>query len=140
MHFHLPKPLHGWREFAGEVGIIVVGVMIALGAEQVVEKMRWNGEVADARKSLDAQLADAKFGLERLQNQDCVERKLDRLDDLISATDRPTIYKVRLTPIRVWGTSTWKIGDGVWRSCAYVARCEGKVRTTIHNDHPDRRD
>ena len=22
MHFRLPKPLHGWREFAGEVGII----------------------------------------------------------------------------------------------------------------------
>jgi len=37
MHFHLPKPLHGWREFAGEVGIIVVGVLIALSAEQVVE-------------------------------------------------------------------------------------------------------
>jgi hypothetical protein len=31
MHFHLPKPLHGWREFAGEVGIIVVGVLIARG-------------------------------------------------------------------------------------------------------------
>jgi hypothetical protein len=30
MHFHLPKPLHGWREFAGEVGIIVIGVLIAL--------------------------------------------------------------------------------------------------------------
>jgi hypothetical protein len=28
MHFHLPKPLHGWRAFAGEVGIIVVGVLI----------------------------------------------------------------------------------------------------------------
>ena len=37
MHFHLPKPLHGWREFAGEVGIIVVGVLIALAAEQVVK-------------------------------------------------------------------------------------------------------
>lgn len=36
MHFHLPKPLHGWREFAGEVGIVVFGVLIALGAEQVV--------------------------------------------------------------------------------------------------------
>lgn len=22
MHLHLPKPLHGWREFAGEIGII----------------------------------------------------------------------------------------------------------------------
>ena len=37
MHFHLPKPLHGWRAFAGEVGIIVIGVLIALGAQQLVE-------------------------------------------------------------------------------------------------------
>lgn len=37
MHLHLPKPLHGWRAFAGEVGIIVLGVLIALGAEQLVE-------------------------------------------------------------------------------------------------------
>ena len=21
MHLHLPKPLHGWRQFVGEVGI-----------------------------------------------------------------------------------------------------------------------
>ena len=41
MHIHLPKPLHGWREFLGEVGIIVIGVLIALGAEQVIEDIRW---------------------------------------------------------------------------------------------------
>jgi hypothetical protein len=23
MHIHLPKPLHGWRAFAGEVGIVL---------------------------------------------------------------------------------------------------------------------
>lgn len=39
MHVHLPKPLHGWREFVGEVGIIVLGVLIALGAEQALESM-----------------------------------------------------------------------------------------------------
>ena len=33
MHIHLPKPLHGWRAFLGEVGIIVLGVLIALAAE-----------------------------------------------------------------------------------------------------------
>ena len=33
MHFHLPKPLHGWREFVGEVGIIVIGVLIAAGMQ-----------------------------------------------------------------------------------------------------------
>ena len=25
MHVHLPKPIHGWRQFFGEVGIIVLG-------------------------------------------------------------------------------------------------------------------
>ena len=42
MHFHLPKPLHGWREFAGEVGIIVLGVLIALGAEQLIQTFTRN--------------------------------------------------------------------------------------------------
>ena len=37
MHVHLPKPLHGWRAFVGEVGIIVLGVLIALGAGQIAE-------------------------------------------------------------------------------------------------------
>ena len=32
MHFHVPKPLHGWRAFTGEVGIIVIGVLIALAS------------------------------------------------------------------------------------------------------------
>ena len=29
MHFHLPKRLHSWREFVGEIGIFVIGVLIA---------------------------------------------------------------------------------------------------------------
>lgn len=36
MHFHLPKPLHGLHEFIGEVRIIVLRVLIALGAEQTI--------------------------------------------------------------------------------------------------------
>ena len=56
MHFHVPKPLHGWRELAGEVGIIVLGVLIALGFEQVVEAMRWRSEVGHFRKAVDHEL------------------------------------------------------------------------------------
>jgi hypothetical protein len=77
MQFHLPKPLHGWREFAGEVGIIVVGVLIALGAEQVVETVHWRDEVAAERKSL---LFEANDGLSavaaRQVQQPCVDRRL----------------------------------------------------------------
>jgi hypothetical protein len=73
MHFHLPKPLHGWREFAGEVGIIVLGVLIALGAEQAVERLHHRVEVDEAVKKLRAEsvdnraaLAFSQAGLQRL--------------------------------------------------------------------------
>ena len=39
MKLSVPKPIHGWREFAGEVGIIVIGVLIALGAQQFVSTL-----------------------------------------------------------------------------------------------------
>ena len=32
MEIHKPKPIHNWRDFIKEVGTIVLGVSIALGA------------------------------------------------------------------------------------------------------------
>jgi hypothetical protein len=52
MHFHLPKPLHGWRAFAGEVGIIVIGVLLALSAEQLVEWLHWRHQQHDTLERL----------------------------------------------------------------------------------------
>jgi hypothetical protein len=60
MHIHLPKPLHGWREVAGEVGIIVIGILIALGAEQAVEAIHHRSQVHE----MTAKLHD-----ESLENQ-----------------------------------------------------------------------
>lgn len=37
MDIHKPKPIHNWREFLSEIGVIVLGVLIALGAEQSIE-------------------------------------------------------------------------------------------------------
>lgn len=37
MHVHRPKPLHGWREVSLEIGVIVIGIVIAIGLEQTVE-------------------------------------------------------------------------------------------------------
>ena len=52
MDFHLPKPLHGWRAFAGEVGIIVVGVLIALSAEQLADFVHDQAQVRHGEESL----------------------------------------------------------------------------------------
>lgn len=58
MHLQLPKPLHGWRAFAGEVGIIVIGVLLALGAQQLVEDIQWRQKIAVVRQSLMQELGN----------------------------------------------------------------------------------
>lgn len=65
MHFHLPKPLHGWREFVGEVGIIVLGVLIALGAEQIIDDIRWHQKVERTKAELNAELHDDELSAYR---------------------------------------------------------------------------
>ena len=86
MHVHLPKPLHGWREFAGEVGIIVLGVFIALSADALIERSSWRAKV---------RLADANMRVEIERNRNnaaqyaileqCADKLLDRMTgDLIS--------------------------------------------------------
>ena len=62
-HPHLPKPMHGWRAFVGEVGIIVIGVLIALGAEQVVEAGHHRSQVAEAVAKLRAESLGNRDGL-----------------------------------------------------------------------------
>jgi hypothetical protein len=89
MHFHLPKPLHGWREFAGEVGIIVIGVLIALGAEQVVEAVHWRHELAAERSSLLQEAKDSFAGVAaRKDQQPCVDRRLAEIHTVLERHHR----------------------------------------------------
>ena len=99
--------MHGWREFLGEVGIIVVGVLIALGGEQVVESARWRTEVSEARETLNTQLAESLFASrELIKDSDCTNQKLDRLDAAIER-DRPQINDFTVGSLRLWSTSAW---------------------------------
>lgn len=58
MHIHLPKPLHGWREFVGEVGIVFLGVLIALGAEQMIESLHWSHKLDEVNANLITEMRD----------------------------------------------------------------------------------
>ncbi len=90
MHFHLPKPLHGWRAFAGEVGIIVVGVLIALAAEQVVTSIHERNDMFQLRSALQSELSDDRARWENIRAQDaCTEKRLDALDKWVK-TAPPT--------------------------------------------------
>ena len=109
MEIHRPGVVRNWREFFKEVGIIVLGVSIALAGEEIVSSYNWKKEVAVVQDSVDDELADALFAAEeRVEIADCQRRTLDRLDQ-IADESRGTLV-IRNAPvrrIRLWGSAAW---------------------------------
>lgn len=120
MHFHLPKPLHGWREFAGEVGIIVLGVLIALGAEQVVESIHWANQTRATERTLQDEIQDSVNAVTQRKALDgCMRRQLASFRDV--ALGRGGLLKgttpldgsrvvpdVYASPWRAWARGRWQ--------------------------------
>ena len=120
MHFHLPKPLHGWREFAGEVGIIVIGVLIALGAEQLIESIHSRAEVKETRNALDAELARNLAAFNgRLSVQKCAISRLNELESILARqpSARVSLRHEVVSPITVnLDFAVWDAATGEARS------------------------
>ena len=114
MHFHLPKPLPGWREFVGEVGIIVVGVLIALAFEAMVDDLRWRGKVSAARTELRHEVGHNLALLDdRISEQQCVKRRLDQLAVIITRASASG----RLPPLGAVGSADgYTFPVSVWES------------------------
>jgi hypothetical protein len=113
MYFHLPSPLHGWREFSGEVGIIVLGVLIALGAEQVMEGIHWRQQVAEAERAMSFELGDSiGQSYERQMLAPCIEGRLDQINLILDAAEKsgrlPPVGPIDSAPYRTWVSGTWE--------------------------------
>jgi len=90
MRVHVPKPLHGWREFAGEVGIIVLGVMIALGFGQIAETLNQRSEAREARENVVNEIEqNLDVFRRRTEIQPCIDRRLDEIEQLIRSAPAP---------------------------------------------------
>ncbi|MCP3733971.1 hypothetical protein M9979_03660 [Sphingomonas sp. RP10(2022)] len=89
LDIHKPKPVHSWREFINEIGVIVIGVLIALGGEQAVESLHWRHVVGETKESLSATVEDA-YGamLSRQEMQSCVDRRLGDIATILSRHDQ----------------------------------------------------
>jgi hypothetical protein len=127
MHVHLPKPLHGWRAFVGEVGIIVIGVLIALSAEQLVEWVHWQAKVGGAETAIGRDLAlQSDLASERVALKQCNDDRLailrsailstgDRWTTVLPPTTDGVTYHVPYSaPVRLWNTQLWDslVADG----------------------------
>lgn len=126
MHFHLPKPLHGWRAFVGEVGIIVLGVLLALAAQQAVEDWQWHRKADQAIGLLRKEIGSEYFeATEATLTAPCVDRQLEALEQKLSSPDAhytpapsyPGLFGdvTFRAPNRVWSDDAWRsvVSEGV---------------------------
>ena len=120
MHFHLPKPLHGWREFAGEIAIIVIGVLIALGAEQVVEWVHRNDLQREAQETIGAEIRQNLDSFRRRSEvQQCIDNRLQEIEALLIARQSSLALP---RPLWVGRPQVWTVTDSRWNAATSGAR------------------
>lgn len=90
------RPLDGWRAFIGEVGVIILGVLIALSLGQVATMISWRADADDARQAIGIELGESLGqATERIGYAPCVYRRLDALAKVV---DQAALDE-RLTPL-----------------------------------------
>lgn len=113
MHVHKPKPVEGMIAFASEIGVIVVGVLIALGAEQIVDEMRWEHKVKVAEAGIQSEFSQRLgFAKETVDLKVCLAPYVDALETAIVHHDTASIQKLSKGSwpfvTRPWGTASWQ--------------------------------
>ncbi|HWE46232.1 MAG TPA: hypothetical protein VG407_09405 [Caulobacteraceae bacterium] len=84
MDIHKPKAWHGLREFLKEYGIIVLGVLTALGAEQAVESFKHESQVNVAERVLKENYAIfLRQRAELVAESACADKRLDELKAVV---------------------------------------------------------
>ncbi len=128
MEVHRPKLLHGWRGFLKEVGIIVLGVLIALGAEQLAEMFHERRASIDARNSVRSEIgANLYLLMGRVDVQHCIDRRLSEIGTLLSRTGDGVPNP---QPTWISRPTFWSLPSSNWQA----ATSAGRAALLSHDD------
>ena len=110
------KPPHGWHAVAWELLIVTLGVLIALGAQQIVEAINWRREVAGFRVSVREEIGvDLGTYPDRSKQKLCIKARLDELQRWLDSwrAGRPLSLtgRIGVPASRAIRTSVWESRD-----------------------------
>lgn len=119
------NPPNGWNAVAWELTIVVVGVLIALGAQQAVEERRWRDEVRLTEDALTIEIAESVLhASERQMVNRCLSDRLTRLISKVSSNEGawsgdplplpPAASSVKITTPMAYRTPNRPWNDDVW--------------------------
>lgn len=79
------------RRTAGELGLIVLGVFLALLAQQAVEALNWRVQIGEAKRALHQEMShNAGAYYYRSRQVDCVTRRLDEIERWVNSWENGT--------------------------------------------------
>jgi hypothetical protein len=86
MDTETPHRPRDWRGFAVELGTIVLGILIALGLQQLVETLHERQATAEARAAVREEIAtDLAFMQQRRGEEACIRQRLAEVGDILAA-------------------------------------------------------
>jgi hypothetical protein len=106
--------MHNWRDFLKEVGTIVLGVSIALAAEQAVEWWHWRNQVAEARSIIASEMVrNISYSTERLRFARCYQARMTAIYEVLDAA----LKSGTLPPLGPFpGPRIQPLSSGAWGS------------------------
>lgn len=93
VHPHLPKAPHDWRTLVFEVCIIVIGILIAIGLDELVDRKHERQEAVDAEEAIRGEIGYNLGRLRlRLDTRPCIDRRIAEMQTILdSAAREPNI-------------------------------------------------
>lgn len=123
------RPTHGWNAVSWELGIVILGVLMALGAQQAVEEIRSRQEVAQTREALDAELRfDVAAFDYRISQRPCISA---RLAELSTAAARQREGQLTHFKRPVTGPVGFGVRSAVWAAASGEARSRMPIDVKI---------
>ena len=119
MDIHKPKSVHSWRELLNEVGVVVIGIVIALAGEQAVEAWHWSHQTREVEEALRAEVQNSVDNVaERFAVDGCLRHQLTDLQTAAltrapvtkppSANHTRIMPDIYVSPWRDWTRGSWE--------------------------------
>jgi hypothetical protein len=114
MEIHKPKPSHTLREFFGEVGVVLLGIVIALAGEQALSSLESRHKMRVVTEEMRQEISgdDGPQSLERIALSRCVSNALDSIRRSVEQNaERSTILEAIdrfATPRHTWDSTAFQ--------------------------------